>query len=975
MIRTHLTISPADNKTRYCSISLLAIIVFCLAGGHLVHSQESKLVTAIIQDVGGDLDKLDAIIKQHEGLLGKYPQGEFAATIMFQLAELYEQKANLNFNREMADYEKALSKFDLGELAQEPIAPRINNSVTINYLLKLLANFPSLDFRDKVLYKLAMAYLQEGNRSKAQVYFEEIILKHPQSDIILESHFRLGEFFFDRRDFDNAINEYSHLLGKWNNPYFDLALYKLGWAYYNTKDYKNSIGTFIYLLEDLNLVENANSVTIEKSKTDLGQEAIQYISSCFTEYGGPDEAKEFLKTRKEKPYSLPIFEQMAKLYQKRNYYAEAIGTYEAVLEVYPYYQNAPEIYRLIIENYELDDRVQDANRAREAIVKKFGPGSDWLRHFIDDEENYKKCISLVQETLIYLGTYYQAEAQKTSRARDYQLAIDKYNEFLDKFRFSDQAAKINFYLAECYYNASDFANAAEAYYDVVTKYDRNPFSEDAAYNRILCYYHLLGTDVPMDSVTIYIDEFLGTGEILTVTVARQSEIDLLRSCNDFVLIFPDSKWLDQVLLKYGETLHELKVYRAAIKAYTKVVEIGPNKPYHLLAAMNAGQSYFDGGFYAQAEVWLRNIVENFPDSVRYIEKAKKLAISAQFKIAEKMSDDEKSADAASMLRSIADKTDDDAFRERALFEAATQYQKAGNLTSAALALERLATLNPSSESADEALYKAAGIREMNGEWRLAAANYLNLTEHYPGSEFASRSLRNAAVCYESVEDWIMAGRLYQQFADTYPSPSADLLECLFKSGEMALKVNNSSGALLAFGKTIETYDRMQNQGAQVDIYFVAQAQFMIGEVHYEDYRKVELTPPFKPNLEKKIDKLKQVLNDYKDAASYHVADWTTAASYKIGKSFEELVRAFMEAPIPDGLDGEQIEIYKANLAQYAKPYKEQALQTYQKNLEQAEANNIDNFWIKESRKRYEALLVELKPDDKKEPSPPQQNNG
>ena len=221
----------------------------------------------------------------------------------------------------------------------------------------------------------------------------------------------------------------------------------------------------------------------------------------------------------------------------------------------------------------------------------------------------------------------------------------------------------------------------------------------------------------------------------------------------------------------------------------------------------------------------------------------------------------------------------------------------------------------------------------------------------------------------------MAGGVHDHLATLYRIPSADLLECLFKSGEMALKVNNSSGALLAFGKTIETYDRMQNQGAQVDIYFVAQAQFMIGEVHYEDYRKVELTPPFKPNLEKKIDKLKQVLNDYKDAASYHVADWTTAASYKIGKSFEELVRAFMEAPIPDGLDGEQIEIYKANLAQYAKPYKEQALQTYQKNLEQAEANNIDNFWIKESRKRYEALLVELKPDDKKEPSPPQQDNG
>jgi tetratricopeptide (TPR) repeat protein len=817
-----------------------------------------------------------------------------------------------------------------------------------------------------------MDYLQEGNRSKAKGYFEEIVLKHPQSDINLESHFRLGEFYFDKRDFANAIDEYSHLLGKWDNPYFDLALYKLGWAYYNTKDYKNSIGTFIYLLEDLNLVEKANSVTIEKSKTDLRQEATQYVASCFTEYGGPEGAKEFLKSRKDKPYSLPIFEQMAKLYQKRDYYAEAIDTYKALLDVYPFYQNAPEIYKFIVENYELDDHVEKANEAREEIVKKFGPGSDWLRHFIDDEENYKKCVALVQETLIYLGTYYQAEAQKTNRARDYQLAIDKYKEFLDKFRYSDQAAKINFYLAESYYNASDYANAAEAYYDVVTKYDHSEFSEDAAYNRILCYYNLLGTDSPIDSVTIYIDEFLGTGELLTITVTHQSEIDLLRSCNDFVLIFPESKWLDQVLLKYGETLHELKAYRPAIKAYVKVVEMGPDKPYHLLAAMNAGQSYFDAGLYDQAEVWLRNIVENFPDSVRYIEKAKKLALSAQFKIAEKMSDDEKSSEAASMLRSIADKTDDDAFRERALFEAATQYQKAGNLTAAALALERLATTTPSSESADEALYKAAGIREMNGEWRLAAADYLNLTDHYPSSEFAARSLRNAAVCYESVEDWIMAGRLYQKFADTYPSPSADLLECLYKSGEMALKVNNSANALLAFNKTIETYNRMQSQGAQVDIYFVAQAQFMIGEVHYEEYRKVELTPPFKPNLEKKINRLKQVLNDYKNAASYHVADWTTAASYKIGKSFEELVRAFMEAPIPDGMDEEQIQVYKENLAQYAKPYKEQALQTYQKNLEQAEANNIDNFWIKESRKRYEALLAELKLNEKKEPSPQKQ---
>ena len=232
-------------------------------------------------------------------------------------------------------------------------------------------------------------------------------------------------------------------------------------------------------------------------------------------------------------------------------------------------KDGPNIYKLIVENYELDERIDDANKAREEIVKRFGPGSDWLRKY-SDGELYESAVALAKESLTYLGNFYQAEAQKSNRARDYQLAIAKYQEFLDKFPKTTEAPKINFYLAECYYGNSDFDNAASTYFDVVTKYDFTEYSEDAAYNRVLCYYQLLGVDQSIDSVTIYIDEFLGTGEILTLAVTHQTEIDLLRACNDFILMFPDSKWLDQVLLKYGETLHELNDYLSAVKAYKKV---------------------------------------------------------------------------------------------------------------------------------------------------------------------------------------------------------------------------------------------------------------------------------------------------------------------------------------------------------------------------------------------------------------------
>ena len=49
-----------------------------------VIAQESSFVQAVIKDSDGNLDKLERIISEHEKLLVKYPNGDFATTVMFQ---------------------------------------------------------------------------------------------------------------------------------------------------------------------------------------------------------------------------------------------------------------------------------------------------------------------------------------------------------------------------------------------------------------------------------------------------------------------------------------------------------------------------------------------------------------------------------------------------------------------------------------------------------------------------------------------------------------------------------------------------------------------------------------------------------------------------------------------------------------------------------------------------------------------------
>ncbi len=938
------------------TIFIAALAVLCLLTGP-AQSQDSPFVAAALLDVNGDLEKLDKLIEQHEGLIRKYPGDEFAPTILFQLAELYQQKSSIEFQIAMDEFEAKSRQYENDEISYQPIIPRINLGETIRCCLRLLNDFPDIEYKDKVLYKLATAYFQEGNYTRAKTYFEKIIESFPQSSINLESHFRIGEYYFDKRQYKEAIHHYKALLKKWDNPYFDMALYKMGWSYYNLNDFSNAISTFIYLIDDISLLERTESQILLKNTTDLRLEAITYIAGSFTEFGGPNTAREFLLPIKEKNYTLKILLKMSDLYEKRNYYQEAIETNQLILEIYPYYQYAPEIYQKIIENYEKDDQIESANRERSKFVELYGPGSVWLSHY-STGDLYKKGVEMTRNTIKYIATYYQAEGQRNNRARDYHLAIEQYKVYLDKFPHADDSDKINYLLAECYYNISQYDEAAAAYHDVVTKYDSSTYRQDSAYNRILCYYQMAGIDQPIDSVTIYLDEFMGSDEILTVRVSHQSQIDLLKACNDFVILFPDNKWYDQVLMKYGEALHEMKAYFAAVKVYDKVLSMETSNKFRLLAAMNIGQCYFDAGEYKESEKWFTQFTEMFSDSTQYLAKAKKMAISSRFKLAEKLSQNGESSEAATLLTTILDKTKDPQFQERAMFEAAVQYQKSDNPEQAALLLENLAKKFPASDLAEDALYKAASLREQNGEMPAAAYNYLKLADNYPLSKHAKRSLKSAAICYENIDDWHSAGRVYEKFTVKFADARDDFIEAMYKCGDMALKQGRETDALDFFRNTVSSYLQMQNNGVVLDSYYAANAQFMIGEILFRDYKTLELVD--ESTLTRKKDVFQQVITAYTNTLKFRVADWSTAASLRIGMTFEEFGRALNDSPPPPNLKEAELQLYTEALSQRARPFKEKALETYRKNIQQAELNQIDNQWVAESRERLKALTVELK---------------
>jgi tetratricopeptide (TPR) repeat protein len=933
---------------------------FALAGGMLPQEAfgQANAAQLAARDSAAVKD-LEAAIVNAEGLIRKYPDSDFSPTVMFQLVELYVKRGTYDFQQRMSSYEAELERFDNGELKAEPVMPRVSYGKAIEMGYRILQQYPTAPFNDKVVYRIALCQMEEGNRDLSREYFQRLLEEYPKSEYTLEANFRLGEYYFDKRDFAAATDYYAKLLDQWQNPFYQMSLYKLAWSYYNTNNYPKAISTFIFLIDDIKLVSKAQDVAVlGKTKMDLRNEAIEYLAQCFADYGGPDKARKFLEQFRGKDYGIDIFFKLADLYQARNFYEESTRTLEITLEMWPLYEQAPLLQSKIVENYLKSGDNKKAEAARENLVNNYGPGSAWLAKYPQGEV-HDQAVALAEQNLYILGTEAQARAQESGSLETYRRAIQLYERFLARFPASKDAAKITYYLAESQFEIKEFAAAAESYRLVMAKHPQSEFVDDAAYNRILSHFEEMNTAGAQDTSTFVFANFLGAGKSDTLKVPNAIYPKLLTACNDFAMLMSPSERLAEVLMKYGESLVALKAYKPAHGVYEKLIAERPQSPYVVQAHMLHAQCSMENQEYLLAEKWARKVTENYPDSVKQATRAHRVISTAKFKLAEGFKERGEFAVAAKAFENIAATTPDSTIGELAFAESAVQYDKSGDKEKAIEIYEKFYLKFPSSARMDEALFRAATLCEEAQKWTRASQNYLALVNARPTSPYAAKAMFAAGRCYENGELWENALNTYDRFGAMFEHETDAFLEALVRSGEICHKRKDFVKASDYYERAVDKYTKATESGLQPDPYMTAQAQFMLGELQLDLYKAVKLEPPIDKSLQRKQGLFNDILATYKDAALYQVGEWYTAASFRIGEVYEEFGRAFWESPRPANISEEVLAKYENQLALKIRPFKERAYETYQGTLRQAEENGIANSWVDKSRARAHVLAVDL----------------
>ncbi|MFQ5543585.1 MAG: tetratricopeptide repeat protein [Nitrospiria bacterium] len=848
------------------------------------------------------------IRKRYQRFLEKHenPASPLRAPALKRLGDLYMGEARERFLEEMAGY----------ELQPEGPPPVVDYRQAMEPYRELLRDYPDYRQNDQVLYALSRAYAETGNRAQALPLLERLVKKYPDSPHRLEAYFRLGEYYFDRRDYESAAKAYAHA-ASWEDPYFqDKARYKLGWTFFKLKKYTEAVYQFLNVIDQ----KTAEMTVFSPEEGSLVWEALTYVANSFRHLGGASAAVDYFQKNGARRYENTLYLMMGNHYMVEGTVHLGIETYNAFIAAHPTDPMNPFFATYVIEAFQkLGDRTS-AEAARIRLVQDYAAKSHWYKK--NDDAVRARSRPLIQSELHRLALSVHASAQANEEAADYQNAARWYRQYLSEFPDAEAAREIHFLLGETLMSLHAYADAGDAYETAAYGQSEDKPDRKAAYAAVVAY------------------EKVKTPAGKTQFIALSDR---------FVNAFPKDPQAPTVLINAAEFLFTKADYRAAVQRLEKFLLAYPQHPTASIARTKTAHSHMKAGDFAKARIAYREALLHLPKANK--EERKKLSellAAAIYKTAILQKEKGKIESAAGLFQDVSKSVSWSDLAPEALFEAGLLYEQLKQPETAIQVYRKISQNYEKSTHAVEAALRAGLLYEKSGKRLQSAAMFVFAAKRSTDEQQAQNLLWRAALHYEKLENWDKVVTTFLIFIQRFPKHD-DVPEGLFKMAEARQK----QGRLPAAAKL---YQAVITRGEKN--IFTAKSRFWQAERSFNSFKSIALKAPLAKKLKQKTKALKEVVSLYSKSLKTGHASVAAASAHRLGEVFEHFQTALLHAEQPKNLSEEQLEEYRFQLEEKAYPFEEKAIKAYESNVHRAQKNAaLYNAWVRKSYGR----LADLRP--------------
>lgn len=139
------------------------------------------------------------------------------------------------------DTDRRLAALESGDQGPSPVAVNAPNTNLTQAVQPTAENNPVTGTDDKLAYSQAFSSLKAGRYKQAIVDYSSFVSKFPNSSLLPNAYYWLGEASYVSRDFKRAIDEFNKVVAQYpTHSKAKDALLKIGFIQYENKQWKQA---------------------------------------------------------------------------------------------------------------------------------------------------------------------------------------------------------------------------------------------------------------------------------------------------------------------------------------------------------------------------------------------------------------------------------------------------------------------------------------------------------------------------------------------------------------------------------------------------------------------------------------------------------------------------------------------------------------------------------------------------------------
>lgn len=752
---------------------------------------------------------VDEEIKRLYKLSSQYKRSRSRGEIWLRLGERYVEKAQIIDFKLQDSYDKKLKAYNEGKTKVKPRPPsrrevRDFHKRAIRLYEWFVRDFPKDRKVPQALYFLGYNNFEIGNLKKGEEYYISLTRRFPRSVYVSESHFALGEYYFEKEQWKKAMPEYMKVVQRRKSRLYTFALYKAAWCHYRLGNYKTALATLVKVIKisGEGSTEEAIEGTRAIDKLRLAKEAVGDFVSFYEQTGRYKQAyDDFYDISRSEQRTLDMIEQLSYRYSYSGILTASVYLFKQLIALNPESPKAAKFQYQIVQDYSSTGRVKEFRKELATWLDQFGAGSAWAEANKGNASVIKENFDLQESTLrnSTLRLHQQALNARTDYSK--KLAAGSYKMYLSYFKGAENYSEMLFFYGELLYDLQDYNGAAQQYEQVAAIVPKSKYFEKAVTNNVLAREKNLPDNKVMEARQKNLKDKLAK-------IPFSPEVtNFERASKLYLTNFPKGEKSLEITRRMGTIYYSHNHFDEALVMLRQIVKERPRSEDAIIAAeiiMDIHRLRNDLDQYqAEGKALLANPV------IAKSAYGKDLQVNlqkARFLVADKYSKAGNNLKAAKAFEQFAEEDPRSEQAHSALFNSATNYDKAGAIFDAIRMYKqviakpgRKAILSLKQDSRNNlgAIYKKLG------QLKEAAVYYESYGRNAKG-QAAINALFNAAVIWDALNEYGRAFRAYNAYANLDKKKNKGEQEASWAKAEMYRRQRLYSKAIYQYDKFIKS---------------------------------------------------------------------------------------------------------------------------------------------------------------------------